>query len=368
MPASLAFCLDASPGPWSSAQGKGDRDAIRRAVAWTIDLARIGDQAGIESLWLLEDPDGWDALAVLGAIARQTERIRLGTGVVNPYYRHPALIAASMSTLDLLSDGRAFLGFGRGQEEWYRIAMGMDTGKPTRRLVEAIDLLRQWWSPDLRASAREGATELPVKGWERTIRPLQGHLPIYLAAVGPVALRIAAQHADGVIFNDLSSMQFMREAIADIRRHAQAVGRDPSGFVFAARAQVLVTDDPEAVYEKRKATVAMIHALPHMERMLRSEGHDVDRIISDVRAAMRTEEVLAKGGGFADLRRAGDLAAAKRAIPNELMRELVVAGPLADVRARLEEMRAMGITHVFLAQPPVGTSADALGDLVASLR
>ncbi len=368
MPSSLAFCLDAAPGAWSTAQRKGDRDAIRRAVDWTIELGRIGDQAGIDSLWLLEDPDGWDALSVLGAIARQTGRIRLGTGVTNPYYRHPALIAASMSTLDLLSDGRAFLGFGRGQDEWYRIAMGMDTGKPTRRLVESIGLLRQWWSPQMRASAPDGATELPVQGWERSIRPLQGHLPIYLAAVGPTAMRIAGQHADGVIFNDLSSMQFMREAIADVRRHADAAGRDSSGFVFAARAQVLITDDPEAVYEKRKATVAMIHALPHMERLLMSEGHDVDRIITDVRAAMRTEEVLAKGGGFADLRRAGDLAAAKRAIPNDLMRELVVAGPLADVRARLEDMREMGITHVFLAQPPVGTSADALGDLVASLR
>ncbi len=366
--APLAFCLDASPAPWGTAQRSGDRDAIRRAVDRTIELARLGDAAGVESFWLLEDPDGWDALAVLGAIARETERIRLGTGVVNPYYRHPALIAASMSTLDMLSDGRAFLGFGRGQDEWYRIAMGMETGKPTRRLVESFDLLRQWWSPEMRASAPEGATELPVQGWERTIRPVQAHLPIYLAAVGPVALRVAGQHADGVIFNDLSSMEFMRDAIGTVRGHAEEAGRDPAGFVFAARAQVVVTDDPEAVYEKRKATVAMIHALPGMERLLRAEGHDVDRIIADVRAAMKTEEVLAEGGGFGDLRRAGDLAAAKAAIPNDLMRELVVAGPLPEVRARLAEMREMGVTHVFLAQPPVGTSADALGDLIVSLQ
>src|SRR5690606_28128608 len=137
---------------------------------------------------------------------------------------------------------------------------------------ESFDLLRQWWSPEMRASAPEGATELPVQGWERSFRPIQPHLPIYLAAVGPAALRIAGQRADGVIFNDLSSMEFMRDAIRDVRRHAVDEGRDPDGFVFAARAQVLVTDDPEAVYERRKATVAMSHALPHMERLLRSEG------------------------------------------------------------------------------------------------
>lgn len=363
----LAFCLDASPGPWSTAQRSGDRGVIRRAVDWTIELGRIADEAGIESLWLLEDPDGWDALAVLGAVARQTSRIRLGTGVTNPYYRHPALIAASMSTLDLLSDGRAFLGFGRGQEEWYSIAMGMETGKPVRRLEESFSLLRQWWSPEMRATAPEGATELLVRDWERVFRPVQEYLPIYLAAVGPIALRIAGQHADGVIFNDLSSMQFMREAIGTVRQHANDAGRDPSGLAFVARAQVAITDDPEAVFERRKATVAMIHALPLMERLLTTDGFDIDRIIADVRAAMRTEEILGEGGGFSDLRSGGDLEAAKRAIPLDLMRELVVAGPLPDVRARLQEMREMGITHVFLASPKPGTSVDDLAELVRSL-
>lgn len=365
--ASLAFCLDASPAPWSRAQASGDRENLTGAVDWTIELGRIADQAGIESLWLQEDPDGWDAVAVLSAIARQTEHIRLGTGVINPYYRHPSLIAASMSTLDLLSNGRAFLGFGRGQSEWYGIAMGMDVGKPTRRLVESFVLLRQWWSPEQRASSPEDATEFAIHGWERVLRPVQSHLPIYLAAVGSKAMRIAGTHADGVIFNDLSSMQFMRESIDTVRMAASDAGRDSSGLVFAARAQVTITDDPEAVYERRKSTVAMIHALPNMERLLTTDGYDVDRIIAEVRTAMRTEEILGAGGAFNDLRRGGDLAAAREAIPTSLMQELVVAGSVPQVRVRLEEMREIGVTHVFLATPPKGASADDLGNLVASL-
>lgn len=365
---SLAFCLDSSPAPWASAQEKGNRAAIAKAVDWTIELGRIADQAGIESLWLLEDPDGWDVAAVLGAIARQTEQIRLGPGVMNPYYRHPSLIAASISTLDLLSGGRAFLGLGRGQSEWYEIAMGLEVGKPTRRLAETFDLLRQWWSPELRAVSPEDATEFAILDWERVIRPLQPHLPIYLAAVGPIAMRLAARHADGVIFNDLSSMQFMREAIATVRSDAKRVGRDPSGFVFAARSQVRITDDPEQVYEQRKSTVAMIHTLPKMERLMITDGYDVEQIVRDVRDVMRTREVLGKGGGFRALRRGGDLEAAKKLIPTSLMEELVVAGPLPDVRARLQEMQEIGVTHVFLATPAVGTTADELGELVASLR
>lgn len=365
---SLAFCLDASPAPWGAAQAKGDRVAIRAAVDRTVDLARIADEAGIDSLWIMEDPDGWDALAVLGAIARQTSRIRLGTGVLNPYYRHPALIAASMSTLDMLSEGRAFLGLGRGQAEWYEIAMGMPVGKPTHRLVETFDLLRQWWAPGQRARSADEATELAVRDWERVFRPIQDHMPIYLAAVGPIAMRIAARHADGIVFNDLSSMQFMASTIASVREEAARVGRDPDGFVFAARAQVVVTDDPEVVYERRKATVAMIHALPGMERLLETEGFDTHRIIADVRATMNTMAILDQGGGFGDLRRGGDIAAAKAHIPSALMEHLVVAGPVESVRARLREMERIGVTHVFLATPPRGTTTEDLAGLISSLR
>ena len=363
----LAFCLDASPAPWASAQERGDRVAVERAVARTIEIGRMADEAGVESLWLSEDPDGWDAFAVLGAIARETRRIRVGTGVTNPFFRHPSLIAASVSTLDLLSGGRAFLGLGRGQSEWYAAGLGMRVGKPVQALEETFDLLGQWWSAERRATARDGATEFLVNGWERTFRPLQRQVPIYLAAVGPRALRIAGRLADGVLFNDLSSLQFMAQAIETVRAAAVEAGRDPERLSFYARAAITITGDPESVYERRKSTVALIHALPGMERLLETGGVDVARIIGEVRRAMRTDEILQAGGGFGDLRRGGNLAAARQAIPNDLMKELVVAGPVAEVRARLEQFRQIGVTHVFLAGPGPDTTAESLGELLASV-
>src|SRR5690349_12068392 len=85
----------------------------------TMELARQVDDGGVDSLWVTEDPDGWDAFALLGAISQRTSRIRLGTGVTNPYFRNPDLIAASVATLDRLAPDRSFLGLGRGQPEWY---------------------------------------------------------------------------------------------------------------------------------------------------------------------------------------------------------------------------------------------------------
>lgn len=366
-PGPLHFALDATPGSWVAAQRRGDRDAIRQAVDLTIELVRIADVAGIESIWLLEDPDGWDAFAVLGAMARATERIRLGTGVTNPYYRHPALLAASVATLDLLSDGRAFLGLGRGQAEWYEQALGIKVGKPVRALRESFGLLGQWWSSEMRATSAHAATEFAVDDWERVFRPIQARVPVYLAAVGPLALKLAGECTDGVLFNDLSSIRFMREAIRTVRDAASAKGRDPATLSFYARAAVTVTSDPEAYYERRKSTVVAIHVLPGMERLLESPGWDTARIIADVRQAMRTGETLRRGGGFGDLRRAGDLDTAKRAIPTALMRELVVAGTVQEVRARLAQFQEIGITHVFLGAPGPSATVDSLGEMLREL-
>lgn len=351
MPNRLKFCLDGGPAGWASAQSKNDPAEIRAAVEKTIQRAIIADEAGIDSLWLLEDPDGWDAFAVLGAIARQTENLRLGTGVINPYYRHPSQIAASVSTLDFLSNGRTFLGLGRGQTEWYERALGMDVGKATDRLPETISLLRQWWSETMYASSPPGMTEFGVQGWERVIRPLQNHTPIYLAAVGPIAMRIAAEWADGVIFNDLTSFAFMRDQITLVKQIASDAGRDPEAMTFNARCQVTITDDPEALYEKRKTTVTMIHSLPGMERLLQSDTHDIHQIMADVRQEMNVDDVLDRGGAFSALRREGNLDTAKAAIPTDLISELVVAGDITSVRDQLTKLADIGITHVFLAAP-----------------
>ncbi len=360
----LRFAVDSTHQRIANAQKTGAD--VQAAIDDLVRFAKAADQGGVDSFWLNEDPEGWDAAAVLSVVARETERIRLGPGVMNPYYRHPALIAASLSTLDVLSDGRAFLGFGRGQAEWYREALGIDVGSPLRALEESFQLLRQWFSRPWHADAAEGATEFKVTHWERVIGPVQEHLPVYLAAVGPKALSIAARHADGVIFNELSSVTFIERTIRDVRDEAARHGRDADAMRFFARAAVTVTDDPEPVWERRKDTVSLIHALPGMERLLESPNFDTDEIIARVREEMKTLEVLERGGNFPELKREGDFRAARKHIPTELMQELVVAGPVEDVRGRLRRLREIGVTDVFLSRPK-DASSEHIGEIVSAL-
>lgn len=351
----LRYCLAIDHGVW--------RRADTADAAAVLSLATLADRIGLDSLWLNEDPDGWDAFAILGAIAAVTSRIRLGPGVTNPYQRHPNLLAASVATLDRLSHGRAFLGLGRGQPEWHSQALGVPPYPPLALLEETALLLDQWWRPPHRASA---AGPIPIHQWERTIHPL-ARPPRYLAAAGPKALALAGRLFDGVLFNELASVPFMRQAIATVRRAASEAGRDPSGFAFFANPAVMVTEDPEPVLERKKAFIATVHVLPGMERLLEIPGFDTAALVERLRRVMKVNEVLTRGGGFPELRRVGNLEAARALIPTELVARLAIVGPIGEVRARLKELQGIGVTHVFLDRRGLPHDEDVARSLLAAL-
>ena len=355
-PSALRFCLDLSHHPWTRGEAAG-------AAGRTLATAQAADAAGIDAIWVTEDPEGWDAFGVLGAIAARTEWALLGTGVTNPFLRHPNLLAASVATLDRLSGGRAVLGLGRGQPEWYRRGLGIATERPLAALEEAFALLRGWWAEGRASSPNGGA--FAVADWERQVGPL-GAPPILLAAAGPKALALAGRVADGVIFNAYTSDQFMAEAIPAVRAEAERAGRDRAALWFVLRTPATVTTDPGAALSRARATIALVNGLPGMERLIRTPGFDTEAIAAEVRRRLGTEVHLAAGRGFPDLRR-GDLTGAKAAIPEELAARLAIAGELVQVRARLEALAALGVTHVGVA-PPAEASVEAWGALLGGLR
>src|SRR3954447_19660576 len=154
----MRFTLDFSYQAWS-------RDQTGEVARQTLAIARAADEAGIDAIWVSEDPEGWDAFALLGAIATVTTRSFLGTGVTSPYPRHPNLLAASVATLDRLSGGRGVLGLGRGQVEWHHDALGVDPATRLAVLGKTIALLRECWQPPYRASSPDGA-HFRVRDWE----------------------------------------------------------------------------------------------------------------------------------------------------------------------------------------------------------
>jgi 5,10-methylenetetrahydromethanopterin reductase len=358
----VRFTLDLSHHPWT-------RDREGRAPRQTLLVAQAADVAGIDAIWASEDPEGWDAFAVLSAIAAVTEGADLGTSVTSPYPRHPNLLAASVATLDRISGGRAVLGLGRGQAEWHRDALGSQIGDPLAVLEETVVLLRQWWQPPHRASSSDEG-HFRVRGWERVIHPRQDHAPVYLAAAGPRALDLAGAICDGVIFNAQTSNDFLGQAIPRARAAAKAAGRDPARLAFVLRTTIVVADSAAAerkAIDRGKNLLALVATLPGMDRSVRAEGFDVSALLDQVRVTMGTRETLAAGGGFPALRRDGDLAAARALIPDDLIRRLGIIGPLPVVRERLRALGELGVTHVAVAPPPDATSVEGWRRLLADL-
>lgn len=353
----MEFCLDLSHQAWAKSVSHSE------IVAATLEEIRAADEAGLDSVWISEDPDGWDAFAVLGAAARMTTRIRLGTGVTNPYLRHPNLMAMSVATLDRLSNGRAFLGLGRGQPEWYSRALNMTIGSPLQALTDTVDLLHQWWEPPFVAN---GGRQIRVDNWAHAFGP-EGSPPIYLAAVGPKALELAARRFDGILMTEFASESFLEGVIAEARARREDAGLSHKPFPIFLRTAIHVTDDPEPALEQRKNMIALVNSLPGMARQIDVPGFDVPAMMAQVRAVMHTAEQLARGGAFIDMRKVADFAAARRLIPTELVDAVSYVGSPEKIRSKLARLAALGVSHVFVS-PPGPFDAVSLAELIASVQ
>ena len=318
----------------------------------------------MDSVWASEEPFHWDAFAILGSLALGTSRIRLGPGVTSPYVRPPHLQAMSVATLDRLAQGRAFVGLGRSLTQWYRKLLGMDVGDPVAVMGETVDLLRQWWQEPYEATSQGG--HFNVKRLRRGAGGVQRHLPIYLAAVGPKMLRLAARVADGVVFT-WPSFQFLQRTIEIVRREAEGAGRDCTNLAFVVQTGLKVTPDPEEALEEFKDQMAMVHCIPGLNNALVSSDYDVPKIVSALRSAMKTTEVLDKGGWAREFQQCSDFMAARRAIPTGLVQQVSIAGDAAAIRRRLAQYQGLGVTHVFVP-PPWGKTPGQYLDLLNSIN
>ena len=219
---------------------------------------------------------------MLGYLAAVTQRLRLGVGVVNPYTRHPALLAMASATLDRLSGGRFLLGLGRSERFLIQDRLGMSYQQSREMLADTLAVLRALLAGQ-RLHGSQG--RMTVRDTRLALQPLQQPLPIYLAAIGPRALRLAGALADGVILNAYVPAAYVRYAVQEIRQAAQEAGRDPASVTIACMLVVRLTDDPERLFPSLKQRLVRLLAEPYVgEILLEKGGFDVG-LVKPIRAA-----------------------------------------------------------------------------------
>ena len=310
-----------------------------RSFAEVAAFARTAEECGYEAIFV---PEAWgrDAFVTLGGLARVTERIRLGTGIVNVYSRTPALLAMAAVTLDELSGGRAILGIGtsgqRVVEGWHGVPMA----HPLLRLRETTEAVRAIVSGSRRGYT--GKTLSVAPGFAITLARPRDRIPIYHASLTPRGIRQCAEVADGWLpyFASPETLRADLEVIDGVLRGAD---RDRSSFTVAPYLPVVVSaDEPAARGVLRRHLAFYIGGMGRFYRETVAR-HGFAEVAEEVRRHW-------------DARQRD---AAADAVTDALLDAFAVVGDAARCRARIEAYRAAGADLPIVAVPGDITLADA---------
>jgi F420-dependent oxidoreductase-like protein len=314
-------------------------------------LVQEAERLGFDSVWVAE-AWGTDAVSVLGWLAGRTERIKLGSAIMQIPGRTPANTAMTAATLDLLSGGRFLLGLGTSGPQVVEGWHGQPWGKPLGKTREYVEIVR--------AALRRQVVEhhgdhyrIPWDGSDATglgkplklmLRPLRAEIPIYLAALGPKNVALAAEVADGWL-----------PIFVDPERFDDAFGASlaaaPPDFEIAATASVLVGDDVEALRDALRPHVALYvggmgaKGRNFYNALVRRYGWDEE--------AERIQELYL----------AGKQREAITAVPDALVDAVSLVGPKERIAESLEAWRKTPVTTLVLSTPQP-EALQALAELV----
>lgn len=293
----------------------------RRSLDEAVSKVQVAENAGYESVWVTHIA-AREPLQVLAHYAHHTERIGLGTGVIPIFLRHPALLAMEAATLDEVSGGRLSLGIGVSHrvtvEQWY----GLELDDPVGRMREYVTIVRsifQTGRADL--EGEHYTSRFGLMGFEA-----RTDVPLLFAALAPRMLRLAAELADGVVLW-MCSPSYIRETVRPVLEETLAeVGRDPGSLDVIAAVPLALTEDPGAARDAFRARAMPYVHLPFYRKAIAAGGHQEDLTAFDEKAAT------------------GDMTAALGGLSDAFCDDYAGIGDAADIRRKLEEYRAAGVT------------------------
>jgi F420-dependent oxidoreductase-like protein len=327
--------LGYSTGYWSAGPPAGAAEAIAEA-----------ERLGFDSIWTAE-AYGSDALTPLAWWGAHTERVKLGTGIIQMSARTPAATAMAAITLDHLSGGRVILGLGASGpqvvEGWY----GEPYPKPLARTREYVEIVRRIVARREPVEFHGAHYDLPLQGGtglgkalRSTVHPVRAEIPIYLAAEGPKNVALAAEICDGwlPLFFAPKDDAFYRDCL---RRGFEAAG-DPGKadrFEIAATLSIVPGDDVEACADLVRPFLALYAG---------GMGARDANFHFEVFARMGYEDVALK---VQDLYLQGKKQEAAAAIPLAMVEDVALVGPPDKIRDELARWRDTCLTTFLVSGP-----------------
>ncbi|MEV6619277.1 TIGR03564 family F420-dependent LLM class oxidoreductase [Amycolatopsis sp. NPDC051106] len=251
----------------------GDTDSSPNLVDELIDQTRQAAAAGLKSVWFSQLPLSQDAVTVAALAGREVPGIEVGTSVVPTYPRHPLLVASAAQTAQAATGGRFTLGIGLGSKGFLGPVYGVDYPPPIRHLREYLTILRSAFAGE--TVDFEGETVTAKAPGPSTVG---GDVPIIVAAMGPQALKVTAELADGTL-PFLAGPRALSELIVPVMAGKRIIAAVPA----------VVTDEPDEVRKKAVEQMSFYGQIPSYRRILDAEGvgHAADlAIIGDEKTVL----------------------------------------------------------------------------------
>jgi F420-dependent oxidoreductase-like protein len=325
--------LGLNTGYWAGGPPPGVEDAVIEA-----------DRLGFDSIWTAE-AYGSDVLTPLAWWGSKTEKVRLGTAIMQMSARQPAAAAMAAMTMDHLSGGRFILGVGvsgpQVVEGWY----GRPFEKPLARTREYVQIVRDIIARNGPVTSDGPHYPLPLpngtglgKPLKSSIHPLRDEIPIFLGAEGPKNVALAAEICDGwlALFYSPRNEAFYREALEEgfAREGAR---RSWDDFEVAATVPVIIHDDVEQAADFLRPMYALYFG--GMGARQANFHHDVAVRLGYEAEAKRVQDLYLEG----------KKQEAAAAVPTALVEDLTLIGPEDKIRDDLEAWRDSVATTLLVA-------------------
>ena len=309
-----------------------------------VELVRAADRTGVDFAWTAE-AWGMETIAPLAYLAPLTERIKLGTGIMQVSARTPAMTAMTALTMDRLSNGRFCLGLGVSGPQVVEGLHGDSFDRPLQKLREYVAIVRKGISGE-RVTSEGPAFVLPRPGGQgkalRLGMPPAPGIPVYLATLGPRMLELTGEIADGWL-----GTSFIPEAsgymIDAMRRGAERSGRTLADLDLQINATIEVGENVEQLLDKYRPAAAFT---------LGAMGSASTNFYNAAYSRAGWDAMCEKVQG---LWVSGDKAAAVAAVEDDFLLSIYMIGTEKMVRARMQAAKDAGINTLRVA--PVGRSA-----------
>ncbi|MGH7798835.1 MAG: LLM class flavin-dependent oxidoreductase [Candidatus Binatia bacterium] len=295
-----------------------------------IELARLGDEIGMDSIWMSDHLCFRDSLTTAMALLAATKNIKVAAAPMSPYSRDPIITAMSIATMEEFAPGRVIAGPGTGNAAALKEA-GIESPHPLQTMREYVDILRRF----LKGEAVNCSGKMfQISGAKMGFYPSRP-IPMYITAVRARMLRLAGEIGDGVLLSAGCAPGYIQKCVAEIGKGAQKAGKPPDKVDVAGFVTASASDDAREAIEANKMFLAYIFRNAHHAENIRLGGGKVDQEGLAAAVAQRNWE------------------AAKTFINDEVVFAHSVAGTPADCRKQLEAFTEGGLDLPVIL--PMGT-------------